>query len=221
MYCGQCGSYVRDGAQFCPCCGAIMEESTELDEEGVYTGRTVPPASAKKHRKWPWILAIILVLIAAAFVAIFFWMRSRNTETEDVFVTGQDSYTALITSYLEEASANDTSAVLDLFFPNSEAYYQNADNSLTTLNILQQEDNWTGRYGSQVTGAELGDATFADLSGEQASNVANIIAGYAGLEDVSELYTVDATITYRDGSSVEMIFEIVQCEYGCYLVAVQ
>lgn len=218
MYCGQCGSYVEDGAQFCPCCGAIMDKP-ELDDSGEYTGRSVQRAEEKTHRKWPWVVAVIVVIFVVA--ALFFWFWMQNSSEEAAFVEGEDSYTALITSYLESASADDEEAVLDLFFPNSDAYYQNEDGSMTTLQILAQEDLWIAAYGSQVTAAELGNLQFADLEEEQAAAVAEAIALCAGLEEISELYTVDATITYDTGSTADMVFEIVQCEYGCYLVAIQ
>lgn len=220
MYCGQCGSFVKDGAQFCPCCGAIMEESPELDETGEYTGRTLRTEPVKKRKKWPWVLLIILVVLIA-IAAVFFWLRARSAKQEDPFVEGKASYSELVTSYLEAASANDTEGVLDLFFPNSDDYYQNSDSSLSTLQILQQEDVWTSSYGKQATGANLGEAKFADLTGESASAVANAIAQEGQLQEINELYTIEGTVSYQDGSSQVMVFEVVQCEHGCYLVAIQ
>lgn len=221
MYCGQCGSFVKDGAQFCPCCGAIMEESPELDEEGEYTGRTLRTTPMKKRRKWPWVLLIILVVLIAAASAVFFWLRARNAKQEDVFVEGKASYSELITDYLEATSANDTEAVLDLFFPNSDDYYQNSDRSLSPLQILQQEDVWTSAYGTQATGVDLGEVKFADLTGDSASAVASTIAQVSQVEKVDELYTIEGTVTYQNGTSQSMVFEVMQCEYGCYLVAIQ
>ena len=219
MYCGQCGSFVKDGAQFCPCCGAIMD-MPELDDAGEYTGRSVRKAQVKKRRKWPWVLAVLLIILLAVGAAVY-WFWFRQAAEEDSFVSGQDSYTALISAYLEAASANDEEAVLDLFFPNSDLYYQNAEGSLTTLQILAQEDSWIAVYGEQVSQAELGDVQFADLSGEQASAVAAVLAEYSDLESISELYTVSASVTYTGGTSIDMVFEVMQCEYGCYLVAIQ
>ena len=192
----------------------------ELDDAGEYTGRSVRKAQVKKHRKWPWVLAVLLIILLAVGAAVY-WFWFRQAAEEDSFVSGQDSYTALISAYLEAASANDEEAVLDLFFPNSDLYYQNAEGSLTTLQILAQEDSWIAVYGEQVSQAELGDVQFADLSGEQASAVAAVLAEYSGLESISELYTVSASITYTGGTSIDMVFEVMQCEYGCYLVAIQ
>ena len=192
----------------------------ELDDAGEYTGRSVRKAPVKKRRKWPWVLAVLLLILLAAGAAVyFFWFR--QTKEEDTFVTGQDSYTALISAYLEAASANDEEAVLDLFFPDSDYYYQNEDGTLTTLQILAQEDAWIAVYGEQVSQAELGDVQFADLTGDQASAVAAVLAEYCGLESISELYTVDVSVTYTSGTSIDMVFEVMQCEFGCYLVAIQ
>ncbi len=219
MYCGQCGTEVRDGAQFCPCCGGIMEDTSERDESGVYTGRST--RARKKRRIWPWVLLILVVLIAAGAAIGFFWYLQASVQSdEDAFVTGKESYTALITAYLEEASANDTEDLLDLFFPNSEEYYQNADGTKTTLEILRCQDNWSAYYGCRAVSAELEDAVFADLTGTNTAAVVSVIRSYGNLEEISEIYTVNATVTYQDGTMVEMLFEIVQCEYGCYLVAV-
>ncbi len=221
MYCGQCGSYVRDGAQFCPCCGGIMNDTSERDAAGEYTGRSTRTV-VKKRRKWPFVLAFVLILVAAAAAILAFrYLQQSNAVEEDPLTEGKESYTALITAYLEESSANDRVDLLALFFPGAESYYQNADSTRSTLEILRYLDSWTSYYGYRAVSAELDDALFADLEDSSAAAVVATIAEYSGLEQISELYTVSATVGYQDGTSIDMTFEIIQCEYGCYLVAVQ
>lgn len=74
MYCSKCGKENQDQARFCAYCGAPLEtgESTEAvrDREKAEQKTSQKISQKKKKRKWPWILAIILILAAAGTAGV-------------------------------------------------------------------------------------------------------------------------------------------------------
>jgi hypothetical protein len=75
-------------------------------------------------------------------------------------------------------------------------------------------------YGKTVSDVTLDTAQFANLSGDKATEVVATIQSYSGIEAINELYSVQANVAYTDGSAVNMVFEVLQCEEGCFLVTI-
>jgi hypothetical protein len=163
-------------------------------------------------------LVIVLALVAVGEVGYQWWQNLQNPEV--VIDQGRDSYSALVTDYLTAAEESDLETISSLFFPGSEDYYQNSEGTRTLSQILPQEDKWAMNYGKTVSDVTLDTAQFANLSGDKATEVVATIQSYSGIESINELYSVQANVAYTDGSAVNMVFEVLQCEEGCFLVTI-
>ena len=222
MYCGNCGRRIPDGAEFCPKCG---EAAVNPRDQHTARNRQVYYRQCARKRRWRHVrqliamLVIIVALLAGAEGAYWWWNNHQEKEPEPVL--GRGSYTTLVTDYLAAAEARDLETIASLFFPGSEGFYQNADGDRPLSQILIQEDKWASNYGKMVSEVTLGTAQFADLGGEKAAGVANTIQACGQVTAVNELYSVQGTVTYTDGSAVNMLFEVVQCELGCFLVTIE
>lgn len=222
MYCGTCGSPIPDGADFCPKCGGAavspQRQHSARNRQSYYR-------QCARKRRWRHVrqliamLVVIVALLAAAEGAYWWW--TNHQAKEPAAVLGRDSYTTLVSDYLAAAQDQDLEAISALFFPGSEDFYQNAEGTRPLSQILIQEDKWASNYGKTVSDLTLSTAQFADLTGEKAASVAQTIQAYSGLTAINELYSVQGAVTYQDGSSVNMVFEVVQCELGCFLVNIE
>ncbi len=222
VYCGHCGRPIQNGAEFCPNCGKPAEDQTGRQ---AVQGRQAYYRQCMRKRRWrhaKQLMAVLVVLLAllAAGEGAYWWWTNLQSE-EPVTVAGRGSYTTLIADYLTAAQAEDLETISSLFFPGSENFYQNAEGDRPLSQILTQEDKWAGNYGKEVSDMTLGTAQFADLDGRKADSVAKTIQAYSGIEAINELYSVQGTVAYADGSAVSMVFEVVQCEQGCFLVTIE
>lgn len=218
MYCAHCGSPIQDGTDSCPKCGKPVAKQRPRGQQAYY--RECNRKRRGRHiRQLVTVLLILLLLLAAGQGAYWWWNNWQSEEPE--IAAGRDSYTALVTDYLAAAEDQDLETISSLFFPGSENFYQNASGDRPLSQILIQEDKWASNYGKTVSDMTLGTAQFVDLSGEKAIDVAQTIQAYSGIASIDELYTVQAAVNYSDGSSVNMVFEIVQCEQGCFLVTIE
>jgi hypothetical protein len=163
-------------------------------------------------------LVIVMALAAVGVVGYQWWQDLTNPEV--VIDQGRDSYSALVTDYLTAAEENDLETISTLFFPGSEDYYQNSEGTRTLAQILPQEDKWYSNYGKAVADVTLETAQFANLSGDKAGEVVATIQNYSGIEEIDELYSVQADVVYEDGSTVNMVFEVLQCQEGCFIVTI-
>jgi hypothetical protein len=163
-------------------------------------------------------LVIVMALAAVGVVGYQWWQDLTNPEV--VIDQGRDSYSALVTDYLTAAEEGDLETISTLFFPGSEDYYQNSEGTRTLAQILPQEDKWYSNYGKAVADVTLETAQFANLSGDKAGEVVATIQNYSGIEEIDELYSVQADVVYADGSTVNMVFEVLQCQEGCFIVTI-
>lgn len=222
MYCGYCGSRLQDGADFCPECGNAV---TDPLEQRRAQGRRAYYRECARKRRWRHArqlitaLLVILALLAAGEGAYWWWNNLQAEESPAL--AGRDSYTTLVADYLSAAAGEDLETISSLFFPGSERFYQNGAGDRPLSQILTQEDKWAANYGKAIIGVTLGDAQFANLEGEKADDVARTIREYSGIEHISEMYSVQGAVSYADGSAVNMVFEVVQCEMGCFLVTIE
>lgn len=217
MYCGHCGKEVQDGAEFCPKCGKeVTRQPDRRRERGAYYRECTRKRRWRHVRHFITFLVILLALVVALQLGYRWWQNQQAEET--TAAVGRDSYTTLVTDYLQAAQNGDLETISSLFFPGSESFYQNSEGDRPLSMILPQEDKWAANYSKPVSTVALDKAQFVSLTGEKASDVVRTIETYGSVTGINELYSVQGIVTYGDGSQVNMVFEVVQCDQGCFLV---
>lgn len=89
MYCGKCGQQLSENAKFCPKCGWKVEQADfadrkqeipekETKQQGA-SDNTGQKTERRKRKKWPWILAG-LILIAAVGIAAGFLIHEKQVK---------------------------------------------------------------------------------------------------------------------------------------------
>ncbi len=74
MFCKECGGQLEAGTQYCPECGAPVEEIKKPKDNG----RTEKNRGKNKGKSKKWIAAIGLIAVAAAVVVMLFISKSKN-----------------------------------------------------------------------------------------------------------------------------------------------
>lgn len=93
MYCGKCGQQLSEKAKFCPKCGWKVEQTAsadgkqeiagkETEQQGKYDNTRQKP-ERRKRKKWPWILAGVILIAAAGIAAVFLLHEKQVKEQYD------------------------------------------------------------------------------------------------------------------------------------------
>src|SRR5260221_391397 len=117
MVCQKCGSAIREGAKFCPGCGASAVSRAAIAKTALFQAappsepviepiiqQAAPPPPPKKKRSIVKILAVVLVVLlllgAGGVVAIFFGIRH--------LVKSSESYKAAVSALEHSKVAKDS-----------------------------------------------------------------------------------------------------------------
>ena len=73
MNCTRCGRLLPDGVRFCPDCGSAVPQMAA--NPGQLYGASVLAAPKKKKKVWPWVLGILLIVMAALITGIVLLFR--------------------------------------------------------------------------------------------------------------------------------------------------
>lgn len=98
MFCENCGAKLADNSKFCQRCGAPVRQEDNVpgqENSGSYSAPPQAPAK-KKIRKWPFILAAVILLIIACVIGgiLIFRKKDEKTNFAEYIASGQ--------RYLEE-----------------------------------------------------------------------------------------------------------------------
>lgn len=80
MYCKNCGARLKDGAKFCPKCGAKQDIETNIIQK-----------NERKRFHWVWIVIGCVVIIAAVAIGVAIGLHNSNEKTMDEDTLASDS----------------------------------------------------------------------------------------------------------------------------------
>lgn len=93
MNCTRCGRLLPDGVRFCPDCGSAVPQMAA--NPGQLYGAPVLAAPKKKKKVWPWVLGILLIVMAALITGIVLLFRiifqSINSQGELMQAASQNA----------------------------------------------------------------------------------------------------------------------------------
>lgn len=97
MFCRRCGEKLEDNVQFCPKCGSPVNQNPvgnrpelEPDLEQKHADR--PQGTVKKKAKWPWILAVIVILAAVIIAGVLVMKKQKTKKQYQETVSNADKY---------------------------------------------------------------------------------------------------------------------------------
>ena len=91
MFCENCGAKLADNSKFCQRCGAPVRQEDNVpgqENSGSYSAPPQAPAK-KKIRKWPFILAAIILIAAACIIGGILIFQNKNEKNN--FCLGYNS----------------------------------------------------------------------------------------------------------------------------------
>lgn len=98
MFCENCGAKLADNSKFCQRCGAPVRQEDNVPGQENSGSYSVPPQAPakKKIRKWPFILAAIILIAAACIIGgiLIFQNKNKKNNFAEYLASGQ--------RYLEE-----------------------------------------------------------------------------------------------------------------------
>lgn len=102
MFCTQCGKQIPDDSLFCVHCGKkVMSAHRKLEEQKAQAAKpaSVPQKPKKKKAVWPWILILVLLIIAGLTAGVVlnreriaaFLMGDSEPQNEEHIVSEAES----------------------------------------------------------------------------------------------------------------------------------
>lgn len=139
MYCIRCGTRLKDGANFCPICGAQIERPSAPPP-------SPPSRTAPKSKRWVLPVLLAALFLTAGIITAVWWLGGRSEEKTDPTVSlpsvSSQTGDAVDLILAQAQTAVNQGALEDAWRLIQDGYQQTGDSRLETVTLYGQPSPW-------------------------------------------------------------------------------